>query len=215
MEDGKLRIAIFVGAKGRGSNMQAIIDACGAGQINGEVVCVIGNVEGAPALARASEQGIPAEVVPYDAEDPEKYGQTLLSLLHGYNARLIALAGFLKRLPANLVSEFAGRIMNIHPALIPSFCGLGMYGERVHQAVIDSGVKYSGCTVHIVDEQYDTGPIIDQAVVRVEPDDDAHTLAARVLVQEHLLYPRCIGLFAEGRLKVEGRSVRILPPRSD
>jgi len=210
MPDQKLRIAVMVAARGRGSNMQAIVDACRAGQIPGEVVCVIGTAPGSPALERAAEQGIPTEVVPYNNDDPDEYGRRLLQTLEPYRPGLIALAGFLKRLPPVVVSAYVGRIMNIHPALIPSFCGQGMYGERVHQAAVDYGVKVSGCTVHFVDEGYDTGPIIAQAVVPVDPDDTALTLAAKVLKEEHCLYPECIRLFAEGRLRVEGRRVRIL-----
>jgi len=121
-----LRIAVMVAARGRGSNMQAIVDACRSGQIPGEVVCVIGTAPGSPALERAAGQGIPVEVVPYNDADPDEYGRRLLQTLEPYRPGLIALAGFLKRLPPLVVSAYAGRIMNIHPALIPSFCGKGM-----------------------------------------------------------------------------------------
>ncbi len=206
----RLRIAVMVAARGRGSNMQAIVEACRSGSIPGEVVCVVGTAPGSPALERAAELGIPVEVVPWNEADPEEYGRRLLSALEPYDPGLIALAGFLKKLPPGVVQAYSGRIMNIHPALIPSFCGKGMYGERVHQAAVDYGVKVSGCTVHFVDEGYDTGPIIAQAVVPVDPDDTALTLAAKVLKKEHRLYPECIRLFAEGRLRIEGRKVRIL-----
>ena len=205
-----LRIVILVGGRGCGSNMQAIIDACADGRIAGVIAGVISTNQAAPALLRASEQGIATAVVPFD-KDPVAYERALLPVITSFNPGLIVLAGFLKRLGPGIVNAFMGRIMNIHPALIPSFCGPGMFGERVHQAAIDYGVRYSGCTVHFVDEDYDTGPVIMQSVVPVEQDDVPLTLASRVLKEEHRIYPECVKLFAEGRLRLEGRRVRILP----
>lgn len=209
MSSGKepLRVVILVGSKGRGSNMQAIINACRRGETHAVVSAVISPSADAPAIDAAASQGIPTYVCPYDSE-------ALFETLDKLSAGLIALAGYMRRLDEKIVRAWPGRIMNIHPALIPSFCGRGMYGHHVHQAVLDAGVRFSGCTVHFVDENYDTGPIIDQAVVGVEQDDTPETLASRILEQEHRLYPRCIGLFADGRLKIEGRRVRILPERS-
>ena len=117
----------------------------------------------------------------------------------------------MRKLGAKVIKEYQNRIMNIHPALIPSFCGKGMYGHHVHEAAIDQGVKFSGCTVHFVDGEYDTGPIILQTIVPVEDNDTPQTLAARILVEEHKTYVKAISLFAQGRLKVEGRRVRIFP----
>jgi len=206
-----LRIVILVATKGRGSNMQTIIDGCASGSIPAHVVGVISPSENSPALQRAAAQQIPTAVMPYNPDNIPASQEEMYAAIKRLAPGLIVLAGFLRKLGDRVVSEYSGRIMNIHPALIPSFCGQGMYGHHVHQAVIDSGVKYSGCTVHFVDDNYDTGPIIDQAVVAVEPDDDAESLAARVLKEEHRLFPQCVKLFAEGRLKLDGRKVRILP----
>lgn len=203
---------ILVAAHGRGSNMQAIVDACRRGEINGQVVGVIGSVAGSPAIERARDAGIQTAVVPFTKDDISGYQSEVGACVRSFSPDLVCLAGYLKRLSRDLVQEFEGRIMNIHPALIPAFCGLGMYGERVHESVLCYGVKFSGCTVHFVDEEYDTGPIITQAVVPVEDDDTPATLAARVLEQEHRIYPAAVALFAEGRLRIEGRRVRTLPP---
>lgn len=191
--------------------MQAIVKACQSGEIAGEVVCVIGPRDGAPALEIAASRGILTRVCPFDPAQPETSEDRLRQTLDEVKPDLILLAGYMRRLGRSLVQRYAGRIMNIHPGLIPSFCGEGMYGHHVHQAVIDSGVRYSGCTVHFVDEGYDTGPIIDQTIVAVQQDDTAESLAERILEQEHLLYSRCAQLFAQGRLRIEGRRVRILP----
>jgi phosphoribosylglycinamide formyltransferase-1 len=210
-----IRIAILIsGRHGRGSNMQAIVDACREGNIDGEVVLVIGNYE-SPALDRAREQGLPALRVPSPKPDAapdaqQSYGQTLLEALEPARPDLICLAGFLLKVPDSVLEAFPGRIMNIHNGLLPAFGGHGMYGGRVHQAVLDYGAKISGCTVHFIDQNYDTGPIILQTPVPVHEDDTAETLAARVLVAEHDSYWRAVALFAEGRLSVEGRRVRIL-----
>lgn len=207
-----INIAVMVSGHGRGSNMQAIIDACGDARITGRVAVVIGVKDDAPAMERARSQGITAvEVRPKAFDSDEAYGTHLLGVLAEHEVDLICLAGYMRILPPNIVSAYRHRIMNIHPALIPLFCGKGMFGEHVHQAAVECGVKVSGCTVHFVDEQYDTGPIIVQKTVPVEPGDTAETLAARILVQEHKAYPEAVQLFAEGRLKVEGRVVHVLP----
>ena len=158
--------------------------------------------------------GLPARVLPSPARAAPPgaeaaYGRALRALLDDAAPDLICLAGYLRRLPTDIVRAYAGRIMNTHPALLPAFGGQGMYGAHVHQAALDYGVKVSGCTVHFVDEAYDTGPIILQSVVPVRDDDTAETLAARVLVAEHEAYPRAVALFAAGRLRLEGRRVRV------
>lgn len=207
----------MVSGHGRGSNLQAIIDACNDGRIDGRVAVVIGVKSDVPAMDRARDNGILAvEVSPKGFSDDEEYGNRLLEILADQKIDLICLAGYMRILPSKVVGTYLWRIMNTHAALIPLFCGKGMYGAHVHQAAIDYGVKISGCTVHFVDEKYDNGPIIIQKAVPVEEGDTAETLAARVLVQEHLAYPEAIQLFAEGRLKVEGRIVHTLPsaPRS-
>ena len=207
-----IRIAILVSGQGRGSNMAAIIDACQRGEIDGQVVLVIGTRREAPALQRATEKGVPTCVISPRNLTEEEYAHRLLHALSEAKADLVCLAGYMRLLPTPVVQAYAGRVMNIHPALLPLFGGKGMYGEHVHRAVLESGVKVSGCTVHFVDEHYDTGPIIVQRCVPVEEEDTWETLAARVLAQEHQAYVQAVKLFAQGRLRVEGRRVRILPP---
>lgn len=210
-----LRIAILLsGRHGRGTNMQAIARACAEGLIAGSVVLVVGNHADSPALARAEEMGVPVRVLPSPAraaapEEEAAHAQSLQALLDEAAPDLICLAGYLRRLPPDIVRTYAGHIMNTHPALLPAFGGRGMYGAHVHQAALDYGVKVSGCTVHFVDEAYDTGPIILQSVVPVREDDTAETLAARVLEAEHEAYPRAVALFAAGLLHLEGRHVRL------
>jgi phosphoribosylglycinamide formyltransferase-1 len=207
-------IRIGVLASGGGSNLQAIIDACARGEIDGAVVVVISNNPRAGALDRARRAGIPAVAMHHRAfPDRDTFDAKLVEILHSYAVDLVCLAGFMRILGPAFIGEFPGRIMNIHPALLPSFGGLGMYGERVHRAVLDSGVKFSGCTIHFANEAPDGGPIILQAVVPVRDDDTPETLAARIAREEHRLYPEAIRLFAQGRLKVVGRRVRILEVR--
>jgi len=209
-----IRIAILVSGHGRGSNMAAIIDACQRGEIDGQVVLVIGTRREAPALQRATEKGVSTEVVSPSKLGEEEYARRLLQTLGDAQVDLVCLAGFMRLLPPPVVHAYAGRVMNIHPALLPLFGGKGMYGEHVHRAVLESGMKVSGCTVHFVDESYDTGPIILQRCVPVEEEDTWETLAARVLAQEHQAYVQAVQLFAQGRLRIEGKRVRILPPPS-
>jgi len=201
----------MVSGQGRGTNMQAIIDACASGKINGEVVLVIGVKDDAPAMERARSVGVKAlTIAPKDYATAEDYDNAIFQTLAEHRVDLICLAGYMRVLGAKIVEHWRNRIMNVHPALIPSFCGKGMYGHHVHEAVIARGVKYTGVTVHFVDEDYDTGPIILQTVVPVEDDDTPETLAARVLKQEHQTYTDAIALFADGKLEVVGRKVRIL-----
>lgn len=210
MSKDKINIAVLVSGHGRGSNLQAIIDACREGRVDGRVAVVIGTKDDAPAMDRARSSGIAAvEVRPKAFSDDVKYAARVLEALAEHEVDLICLAGYMRILPSEVIAGYRWRVMNIHPALIPLFCGKGMFGEHVHQAVLDSGMKVSGCTVHFVDEEYDTGPIIIQKCVPVEEGDTAETLAARVLVQEHMAYPEAIQLLAEGRLKVEGRVVHV------
>ena len=204
-----VRIAILMsGRHGRGSNMQAIAHACTSGQIDGRVAVVIGNQLDSPALAKAEEMGLIARAI-QSKPGEDAYAETLLAALRAAETDLICLAGYMRKVPDAVVSAYAGRIMNIHAALLPAFGGKGMYGLHAHQAVLDYGAKVSGCTVHFVDESYDTGPIILQTAVAVEEEDTAETLAARVLAAEHEAYPRAVSLFASGRLSLEGRRVRI------
>ncbi len=208
-----VRIAVLLsGRHGRGSNMAAIAAACASGQISGEVALVVGNYPDSPALARAADLGLPALSI--GSKQPEdRYADALLTALADARIDLVCLAGYMRKVPTPVVSSYRGRLMNIHAALLPSFGGQGMYGTHIHAAVLEYGAKVSGCTVHFVDEHYDTGPIICQSAVPVEEGDTPDTLAARVLAAEHETYPRAAALFAAGRLSVDGRRVTILPPR--
>lgn len=206
------RIAILVSGPSRGSNMRAIIEACQAGRIpDSTVVAVIGARDDAPALHTARELGVPTAVVnPQEFPDADIYGDALLWVLQRAQPDLICLAGYMRLLPKPIVEAFPMEVMNIHPALLPLFGGKGMYGLKVHQAVIESGMKVTGCTVHFVDESYDTGPIILQRCAPVLDDDTPETLAARLLPVEHETYIEAIRLFVQGKLRVEGRRVRVV-----
>ncbi|HLA25148.1 MAG TPA: phosphoribosylglycinamide formyltransferase [bacterium] len=207
-------IRIGVLASGNGTNLEAIMDACNRGEIPGRVVVVVSNNPKARALDRARLAGIPAVAMHHRAfPDRDTFDAKLVEILHSYEVDLICLAGFLRVLGPSFIRQFPERVMNIHPALLPAFGGLGMYGDRVHQTVLDSGVRFSGCTIHFANEAPDGGPIILQAVVPVYDTDTAQTLAERVVAEEHRLYPEAVKLFAEGRLQVVGRRVRILPAR--
>ena len=206
-----IRIALLIsGRHGRGSNMQAIAEACADGRIDGQIVSVIGNFSDSPALARAAEMGLTTQVL-RSGQDEAAYSAALLALLADARPDLVCLAGYMRKLPEAVVAAYPGRILNIHAALLPSFGGKGMYGAHIHQAVLDYGAKVSGCTVHFVDGSYDTGPVVVQTSVPVEESDTAETLAARVLVAEHEAYPRAVALFAARRLSLDGRRVRIAP----
>lgn len=190
--------------------MQAIAQACADGRIDGEVVAVIGNYADSPALIRARELGMHSCAIS-TRQDEAAYADALFSLLNLDRVDLVCLAGYMRKVPDAVVSAYAGRMMNIHAALLPAFGGQGMYGHHIHQAILNYGAKVSGCTVHFVDADYDTGPIILQAPVPVEEGDTAETLAARVLAAEHQTYPEAVALFAQGRLTLDGRRVRVSP----
>jgi phosphoribosylglycinamide formyltransferase-1 len=206
----KLKIAVF--ASGRGSNFRAVLDAIEGGKIqNAGIVLVISNNQDAGALAIAREHGIPAVHISQKQFREEKaYHNAIVQLLHEHGVNFIMLAGYMKMLDPSIIQQYKNRIVNIHPALLPAFGGKGMYGHHVHEAVIASGVKTSGATVHIVDEEYDNGPIVLQKSVDVSGDDTAETLATKVLHIEHEIYPEAIRLFAEGRVKIDGRKVSII-----
>ncbi|SFW59047.1 phosphoribosylglycinamide formyltransferase [Selenomonas ruminantium] len=190
---------------GRGTDLQSIIDAIEAGQVPAEIAIVLTDKE-AYALERARKAGIEAVCVDRKQfEGREPFEKALIEKLEAAGVTLVVLAGFMRILTPYFVGHFAGRIMNIHPALLPSFPG-----AHAHRDVLAYGVKVSGCTVHFVDEGTDSGPIIMQAAVPVLDDDTEETLGARVLKEEHRIYPECIRLYCEGKLKVEGRKVTIL-----
>ena len=201
---GKLRLGVL--ASGRGSNLQSIMDAAASGKIKAEVAAVISDNKDAFALERARKAGIPAlHVNPKDFGSKDEYERAVLMLLKEHGVQLVCLAGYMRIVGRVILDAFPNMVINIHPALLPAFPGL--HGQ---QQAWDYGVKYSGCTVHFVDEGMDTGSIIIQAVVPVYDDDTADTLAARILEQEHKIYPEAIGLMAEGRLKLSGRKVLVV-----
>jgi phosphoribosylglycinamide formyltransferase 1 len=200
-----LKIAVLI--SGSGSNLQAIIDSIEAGKLQCIIEMVISDKEGTLGIERARSKEIKTYVL--DRKLYEKaLSKEILSLVKD-KVDLIVLAGFLSILDKELITTFKNRIINIHPSLIPSFCGPSMYGIKVHQKAVDYGVKFSGCTVHFVDEGTDTGAIICQRTVPVYPEDTAELLQKRVLQEEHKALPEVIKLIAEGRVEVEGRMVKI------
>jgi phosphoribosylglycinamide formyltransferase 1 len=202
-----LRVAVL--ASGRGSNLQALIDAIESGQVQVQIVTVISNKKDAAALERARKHGLKDLFVdpkPFAGrpDGREAYDRVLLEILQQHEVELVLLAGYMKIVTAVLVNAYANRMMNIHPSLLPSFPGLD-----VQKKAIDWGCKLSGCTVHFVTEGVDEGPIIIQAAVPILDEDTPETLAARILVQEHKIYPRAVQLFAEDRVHIDGRRVFI------
>jgi len=199
------RIRVGVLISGGGTNLQAIIDRSAAGELDAEVVCVISNRADAFGLQRARKHGIDALHLDYRSHSGrQEYDTALAEYLKSFNVDLVVLAGFMRIVTPVLLEAFPNRVMNIHPALLPSFPGLD-----AQKQALDYGAKISGCTVHFVDAGTDTGPIILQSAVPVLEDDTVETLSARIHIEEHRLYPAAIQLFAEGRLTVEGRKVRI------
>jgi phosphoribosylglycinamide formyltransferase-1 len=187
--------------------MTALVEAMQMGRIAASPAVVISNVPGAPALDRAKKWGIPTEVFDHTVIKPRSaHEKAVEECLRRYDVDVICLAGYMRLLSPWLVGQFRGRIFNVHPALLPSFPGL-----NAQQQALEYGVRVSGCTVHFVDEQCDHGPIVLQAAVPVEDDDTAESLAARILEQEHRIYPEAVGLYFQGRLRMEGRRVRISP----
>jgi len=203
-----LNVGVLV--SGNGTNLQSIIDKSETGELPARVVVVISNKSDAYALQRAKNHSIPSYVVrPRDFVDQVSYEQKMIDILNTHKVELVVLAGFMKILSSHFVQAFRGRIINIHPSLIPSFCGKDFYGIKVHQAVIDYGVKVTGATVHFVDENVDAGPIIIQRTVEVKDSDTAETIALKVHQIEHEILSEAITLFAQGRLKIVGRRVLV------
>jgi phosphoribosylglycinamide formyltransferase-1 len=205
------RLAVLM--SGSGTTLQNFIDRIADGRLPATIVQVVSSHAGVGGLERAARAGLPAAVVTRkEAGSREEFSRRIFDLCRTAQADLVCMAGFLQIV--TIPDNFANRVMNIHPALIPAFCGQGYYGHRVHEAVLESGVKITGCTVHFTDNHYDHGPIILQRPVPVLDDDTAETLAARVFEQECQAYPEAIRLFADGRLIVEGRRVKISQNRS-
>jgi phosphoribosylglycinamide formyltransferase 1 len=199
----KIRVGVLI--SGGGTNLQTIIDRSLAGELDAEVVCVVSNRADAFGLQRAKKHGIAALHLDHRSyPDRQEYDTALAEYLKSFNVDLVVLAGFMRIVTPVLLGAFPNRVMNIHPALLPSFPGLD-----AQKQALDYGAKISGCTVHFVDAGTDTGPIILQSAVPVLEDDTVETLSEMIHIEEHRLYPAAIQLFAEGRLTVEGRKVRI------
>jgi len=199
----KLKVAVLI--SGRGSNLQALIDACARPEFPAEIVLTISNRADAPGLARAAAANIPAIVIEHgQGDEREAFEAALTEAIAAHEAELICLAGFMRLLTATFVERWRNRLINIHPSLLPAFPGI-----NVHARVLEAGVRFSGCTVHFVRAEMDDGPIIVQGAVPVLADDDEDGLAARVLAVEHRCYPLALRLIAEGRVRVAGLHVTI------
>lgn len=198
-----MKIAVLI--SGRGSNLQSLIDAAAAGELGAEIALVLSNVPDAPGLERAAKAGIPAKTIDHrDFEGREPFEDALHAALSGQSIELVCLAGFMRLLTGDFVGRWRNRLINIHPSILPAFKGL-----HTHERAIEAGVRFSGCTVHFVTPEMDDGPIIAQAVVPVLQGDTPGGLAARILAEEHKLYPLAVRLIAEGRAKVVGNKVEI------
>jgi formyltetrahydrofolate-dependent phosphoribosylglycinamide formyltransferase len=203
-----LKIAVLL--SGSGTTLENLFEKIEAGDVPGEVVLVVSSLSKAYGLERAKKRNVPTAVFPRKKHaDIPSYTDAIFARVRESGAELVVLAGFMVQI--GVPDDFRNRILNVHPALIPSFCGKGLYGHYAHEAVIEFGAKVSGCTVHFVDDEYDHGPIVIQRAVDVLDDDTADTLAERVQAAERAAYPEAIKLFAQGRLKVEGKKVRVLP----
>jgi len=199
------RIGVLI--SGRGSNFEALADSVAQGRIpNAEIAIVVSNREDAPGIEKARMRGILARAIPSKGLEREAYDKLVVAALTESSVGLVCLAGYTRLLSPYFVNAFPGRILNIHPSLLPAFPGL----ESQRQA-LEHGVKFSGCTVHFVDENLDAGPILLQAVVPIEDNDTPDTLAARILAEEHRIYTEAVRLVLEGRVRIEGRRVRIIP----
>lgn len=206
MATATLPIAVLISGTGR--TLKNLIQQIADRRLDVEIRLVISSNPRAAGLRYAAEAGIPTRVVqPHDYGDPRDFCDAVFDPCRKAGVELVVMAGYLKRVP--IPDDFRLRVVNIHPALIPAFCGPGWYGRRVHEAAIRRGVKVSGCTIHFVDDQYDHGPIIDQRTVAVQPDDTPESLADRVFQVECEAYPEVLQMLAQGRVRVEGHTVRI------
>lgn len=205
------RFGVLLSGRGRGSNMAALARAAQAGEIPGSLVLVVSTNPQAPALARAAELGLPTRVIPAEGETLCALDDALAGAFQDAGATAVCLAGYMRLLGPRFLERFPNAVLNIHPSLLPAFGGQGMYGRRVHEAVLASGVRVTGVTVHFVDAEYDHGPIIMQRTVPVYDEDTVDTLAARVLEVENRTYPEAVRLLAAGKLRVAGRRVLVTP----
>jgi formyltetrahydrofolate-dependent phosphoribosylglycinamide formyltransferase len=208
-----LRLGFLV--SGNGTIFESITTHCQAGILDAEAAVLISSDPQAPALQRAARLNVPSRVLARTAfADGTEFAVAMLRAFDEHQVNFVCLAGYMKLVPPSVVRTFHHRMLNIHPALLPAFGGKGMYGRRVHEAVVEYGARISGATVHLVDEEYDHGPIVLQRGVFVKPDDTAEDLEARVHEIEHELYVHALQLFAQDRIEIVGRKVRILPGKS-
>jgi len=204
------QVKIGVLISGSGTNLQSLIDNIETGNIKGRIAVVISNRKDAYGLERARQKNIDAVYIRQkDYESFEIFNDAIIDELKRHNVELVVLAGYLKILTSKFIDEYRNRIINIHPSLIPAFCGKGYYGIKVHEEVIKYGVKLSGATVHFVDEEADTGPIIIQEAVEVSCEDTAETLQQKVLQIEHKILPLAVKYYCEGKIQISGRKVKI------
>jgi formyltetrahydrofolate-dependent phosphoribosylglycinamide formyltransferase len=206
--DRPIRLAVLL--SGGGTTLQNLLDRIAEGRLDAQITAVVSSKADAFGLVRARNAGVPTLVVERRAcADRTDFSRRIFDFCRLHQADLVCMGGFLQLL--EIPPDFANRVLNIHPALMPAFCGKGFHGPAVHRAVLEAGVKVSGCTIHFADNEYDHGPIVSQRVVAVDDDDTPETLAARVFAEECAAYPEAITWFAAGRLRVEGRRVRLLP----
>ena len=208
-------INIVVLASGSGTDFQSIIDGVESGMINGEIKLLITNNPEAYCIERAKKHDIDYRIIDHRGKTREEHEELIAGEIDKYDPDLIVLAGYMRMLTDYFVDRYFGKMINIHPALLPLFGGEGMYGDNVHQAVLDSGMKRSGCSVHFVTNEVDMGPIIDQRCVPVKHDDDIESLSSRVLEEEHKLLPDVVKAFSEGRDELEEDKAYIIPPEKD
>lgn len=207
ISDPPIRLAVCV--SGSGTTLQNLLDRIRARKLRAEVVKVVASRPRIPAIEKAAAAGIALALADRSTRSLAEFSRSVFDPVRQSQADLVVLGGFLSLV--EIPADYAGKVINVHPALVPAFCGKGYHGAAVHRAVIDSGVKVTGCTVHFADATYDTGPIILQKTVPVQDDDTPETIAARVFQLECQALPEAIALYAEGRLRVEGRRVRVLP----
>lgn len=207
ISDPPIRLAVCV--SGGGTSLQNLLDRIADGRLAAEVVQVVASRPGIGAIPRAEAAGVPVAVVERAGRPLAEFGEAVFGPIRAAGADLVLLAGYLALVP--IPPDYAGRVLNIHPSLIPAFCGKGFHGQAVHRAAVEQGVKLSGCTVHFADDTYDTGPIVLQEAVPVLDDDTPETLAARVFAAECEALPEAVALYAAGRLAIEGRRVRVRP----
>ncbi len=201
------KIGVLVSGESRGTNFQAILDSISRGDLTARVALLVSTTESHGAVARARDANVKTLILPAKGLSREEWDGRVADALYEEGVSIIALAGYLRYVSSTLLEAFPGRVLNVHPSLLPAFGGQGMYGPRVHRAVLEHGCKISGCTVHLLDERYDTGPIMEQACVIIAEDETPDSLALKVQKEEHRIYPRCLQAMIENRILVEGRRV--------